>query len=428
MNETGIERMVRDLQALAVGSIGDVGAVGLRTEGAVSSDRGSEILRHEAAQILSMVRPAWEALDGLAFESTRERAGAARPRGSLATVAPLDWQSTAGRWLPTRWQVPAIELERDPVCRRWLIHAAGLAGDFFAARHERILEWVGDAKHARVVGSSEWAAQAEIELDSLSEESSRTLAEARRVGSFIQSADGRRLTASSRPPAPFPREAIWHQLRRHVINLENPRALVPEMVASSLKLPIATCEIPLLYQRWVGIQIVQTLQRQGWTIANDPLGPLWLGGSILAIRDGAELRFDVEQRYVSRASSGADLECVLGETLTPDFTIRFEAPWGHAAWILDATLTQDPEFLFAKQQKYLAGLRMSRARLVAGVPTFARPSRSWVAAPLGGRIPQLTDTDGTTGTFSVDPSQAEHRGLEVWLQDLRWSIRDPRAK
>jgi hypothetical protein len=54
----------------------------------------------------------WESLDGLAFESTREQAGSARPRGAQTGVRPRDWQSNGTRRLPARWQVPALEHER----------------------------------------------------------------------------------------------------------------------------------------------------------------------------------------------------------------------------------------------------------------------------------------------------------------------------
>jgi hypothetical protein len=195
------------------------------------------------------------------------------------------------------------------------------------------------------------------------------------------------------------------------------------MAASTLRLPIPRCDLPMLYQRWVGFELVRTLRKQGWTIATDPLGPLWLGGSIRAIRAGTELRLDVEQRYVSRSTGNGGIDCVMGESLTPDFTLRFASPWGQAAWILDATLSQDPALAVEKQQKYHAGLRMSQPWLVAGVPTFVRPSRSWVAAPLLGRPPHLSDTDGTTGTVSVDPSSLEQKGLEAWLNDLHWWVR-----
>lgn len=423
MNDAATARMIRDLQALAVGIPGQAGGAGLSLGKDTPQDRGSEILLDEATRVLHLIRPAWEALDGEAAESPRERVGATHPRGALASVAGSDWQLRDERWLPTRWQLPAIELERNPHCRRWLIHAAGLAREFFAVRHRRILGWVDEAMRTRVAGDSKWAAQAEIELGHLRDESARLLAEAERLGGFIQNAEGRRLTAWARPPTPFPRAAVWGRLRMHVLNLENPRELLPEMAASSLRLPVAACELPMLYQRWVGDRLVQALQALGWTIASDPFGPLWLGGSIRAVRQDMELRLEVERRYISRTYGNTNLDCVVGESLTPDFTLLFQAPWGQSAWILDATLSREPSIHLEKQEKYLAGLRLSQPSFVASVPTFPRPARSWVASPLGGRLPHLTDANGTMGTISVDPAEEGQPGLMSWLADLQGWVR-----
>ena len=208
-----------------------------------------------------------------------------------------------------------------------------------------------------MVGSSEWAAQAEIELDVVpTSESSRAPADA---GGFqdIRECGRKRMTRLARPPARVssgggldPAAEAPHQLRRtHAKRW-------PKRVASSRQAADRNaCDNPALSTVEVGTQLVQALEQQGWTIATEPIGPLWLGGTIKAIRDGAELQIDVEQRYVSRAPAGTEIECVLGESLTPDFTLRFETPRGRAAWVLDATLTHDPVLLAEKQKNIWRG-------------------------------------------------------------------------
>lgn len=417
MEADHINRMVGELRRFSACLLEPVGPGNSGLANASQSPTAGDTLGATAAAILHAAPSAFEECCRREIVSTRELVASHSPRGGAARILARDWQVRDGKLLPTRWQVPAFECEPDSQSLRWLLHAVECAGDHFRSRLTKLNTWVQDALGARASGQSIWARTAEDELLTLLEECEAMVALADSTAHKLGARAGMRLSPSARLPHPFPRSAIWGALRLHLDHLQNPQALIALLIAESLKDEVPACELPTLYQRWIGLQILHALARCGWSVSGDPSGALWLGGRIKATRQGATLSLEVETRYSRQDRHGA-LHCIRGESLTPDFTFLFQSPQGQQAWILDATLSSEEAVLTEKKAKYLHGLRQTTPRLAAGVPVFPRPGRVWLVTPRGNGTPKLYDDEGRTGHLSLHPGLSPCTGLDAWISDI----------
>jgi hypothetical protein len=183
--------------------------------------------------------------------------------------------------------------------------------------------------------------------------------------------------------------------------------------------PIPLADVPFLYQRWCGLQLLRAFERQGWTRRGELVGPLFLGGRVgLTQASGADVNVWIEPRVSQATMQVTGWGVGHGKAeLTPDFLITCGAAGWRDAFVLDATLSRSDDVL-ASKSKYRTGIVGLDTQFVAGVPVQRRPLRSWAVAPLNGALCRLSDPEGHTGGIPLHPGNLDFRALDAWVGDV----------
>ena len=108
--------------------------------------------------------------------------------------------------------------------------------------------------------------------------------------------------------------------------------------------------------------------------------------------------------------------------VSPDFLLVVKGPSRHDAFVLDATMTTDREVILQKG-KYLTLLRASQPGWAAGLEVYARPLRSWAAAPIQGGLSRQFDQDASWGVLPMHPARFHPAPLRSWVLDVDRYVR-----
>jgi hypothetical protein len=340
------------------------------------------------------------------------------PRGARPSVAIHDYVLSNGVALPLRWLRFDAEQSPDFPALRWALFVCDKLQQELQTQFLRLGRQLEEASLVRS-GDSSWAMQDSQTLRALAQDVQRRVVSMKQAEVGIRAVAGRRIVGNDRAPMPFPQQPAWSRLQRLARDLLNPTAMLATTVRHLFAEPLVLADVPFLYQRWCGLQLVQAFERLGWTRRGDLLGALFLGGRVELVGVGAgQLTIWIEPR-VSRATMPlTGWGCVSkNEELTPDFLITCGEAGMRDAFVLDATLGTSDEVLKSKA-KYRGRIVGVDTMFVAGVPVARRPLRSWAVAPLDSTLCRLSDPEGRTGGVPLHPGRSDFGALDSWVSDV----------
>lgn len=339
------------------------------------------------------------------------------PWSSTPSKSPGDYVNRDGRLLPLRWLSPNFDRTVDTEPLRWLVTVISALREQLEVHSTRLGKQVETARFARS-GDSEYAALDGRALDHMLsdlEGTKRALQQA--IGSITRRVGGR-VSPALRAPNPYPRTPAWQMFRRETNRYLYPEQFLGAWVGDILSEPIPVADVPYLYQRWCGLQILAACQRLGWQINGDKVGALYLGGALSLYKGGNSFRLWIEPRLsLAKATEiGWRSEARTGE-LTPDFLFVCGELGSRDAFVLDATLSTNETLLNGKGT-YRDRMIGHDLVIIAGVPVLRRPVRSWAISPVRSRTCRLSDPFGYTGVIPLDAHSDDFSALEAWLRDV----------
>ncbi len=353
-------------------------------------------------------------VEGLAVEEVRTTSS---PLRATPSRRPNDHALVDGssRLVPVRWLQPTHREEPALQPLRWLLHVVAHLESVLGRHLDRVAKQVHDAAIARS-GSSGYAVLDSERLVAMLEPLKRSEQVLSLAKAQIRHRVGRQIAESDRLPVPFPSAPVWRALRRDIEAFKNPRASLPELLRTVLADPTDMADLPFLYQRWCGLQLLRAFGRSGWSPNGDTVGPLFLGGHIQLVRGDRAIELWVEPRLT--AAKAAQIGCgPVGKTeWTPDYLMVTRTRAGRDVFVLDPTLGGDEAA--AEKDKYLRVLVSPDPTHVAGVAVARKPVRSWACVPSAKGFCELADPEGKSGSIPMNPVQWRAEPLEAWVQDL----------
>jgi hypothetical protein len=339
------------------------------------------------------------------------------PWSAKPSATPGDYANRNGRMLPLRWLRSNVEGAVNIEPLRWVVAVVARMTNQLNVHSSRLGKQVEAARFARS-GYSDYAILDNRALDLMLAEVETRKRALQQVLASINRCAGVRVSSAENLPNPYPRTAAWQIFRREANRYLHPEQFLGGWIVDLLRAPIPVADLPYLYQRWCGLQILSACERLGWTVHGDAVGVLYLGG-VLAISNGARsLRLWIEPRL--NASKAAEIgwqsESRTGE-LTPDFLFVCGEIGRRDAFVLDATLSTD-DIVLEKKGAYLSRMIGHDFHVVAGVPVARRAVRSWAMAPIRSRACRLSDPYGHTGVIPLNAQRDDFAALEAWLQDI----------
>lgn len=339
------------------------------------------------------------------------------PKMAQASRRPSDYAMINEKAIPIKWIKSNHLIVKRLDALRWLL---GLMSAFSEELDQYIAKLRKQVEEARLIRAGE-SIYAQSDMEVLDDMLENVKAIQRRMEScknMIRRETDRYIRPSKIPPNPFPLSPTWQVFRRYINALHDPRVYLSEWVNQLFMDPIAVADIPFLYQRWVGLQILNSAERLGWKSSGNIVGSLFLGGGIEFSQGDVKVYMWVDPRLSSHQSGLIGWKPLnKGHELTPDFVFVSGYPGNRDAFILDATLSTTKETAEDKG-KYRYQLVGDDLQMVAGVPTIKQPLRSWAACPAPSNYCQLLDQHGFKGIIPVNPSQNNFSALDAWMSDL----------
>jgi hypothetical protein len=418
-----LDRMLRDLREFS----GELLEAGLTTPATILAGAAPTSLSSLLARIDAFSREVESALSDAkqrphdADRMTQTRSA----RGASPSRSPADYVISNGRPLPKVWFRLETQDALPMDMARWLAGIAARLGDNLTVESARLSKQIDEATFARD-GESSYALEDAALLDRMRSPLSRAARQLRNTVSLICTQAGAEATPVMRRPRSLPLGQPWQRLRRIAETLDRPTDAIGEWLRSRAHSP-SSADIPFLYQRWCGVQILHAANRLGWTTASDPIGPLFLGGAI-ALRLGEDLvELWVEPRLAETQAARIGWRSPERQELTPDFLFVTGPAGNRDAFVLDATMTTYSVFL-AKKSRYRTKLMGVDPRHIAGVQLPRRPLRAWAAAPVKGETCQVTDSDGFVGVIPIHGAAQSFPALDAWLGDVFRHAREARLR
>lgn len=344
------------------------------------------------------------------------------PRQAFRTLRPADYALHGDRLLPRRWLRPEVapELRIEPL--RWLIHFIDSLQQQLGRYHAR-LEKAGFARE----GQTAYAQEEMKRLTSIGKSVENARHRLDQCLATLYQRAGRTVTGNPRLPHPFPRSAAWQGLRGEIRHRSQAIAQqAAEWLQDADDASLTTAELPYLYQRWCGLQIVRAAARLGWHTDDDAAGALLLGGVIGLGNGTSRLELWIEPRLAAQQAERIGWRSsALGEELTPDFLFVCGPTGARDAFVLDATLSRgkdqrDDRAQVARDKgRYRELLAGMDPVSIAGVLAVRKPLRAWAMAPIRSRSCILgEDREGRTGIIPMDAHTDDFSGLDAWLGDV----------
>lgn len=329
---------------------------------------------------------------------------------------PADWVRSARGIMPQRFV--CIDPAHEPAigALAWVLHLLEALQTELEHVQQRTRRHLEDARQSRR-GTSAWAVRDLGALQHLERRFEFGRIALERGRRSIARRAGRRVLAARRAPSPYPRGRSWWRVRELAADIEDQGRTLAARIARLLDVDPEFADEPVLYQRWCGMRIVQGLEGLGWSVEGDFIGALYLAGRVAFRQGDARIDLWVESR-VTRDEHASGFACVRGADATPDFMIVTPGAGGLDAFVLDATMSTDPEVL-ASKSKYLELLQGRAPAMVAGVVSGPRrPLRSWAAAPMELAHCSLTTQSGSMGIVPLHPVRWQPGPLRAWLSDI----------
>jgi hypothetical protein len=412
-----LDRVLRDLSAFSA----DLLTPGLAptTTLATSFSGASAPLNSVLQSIDAFAKYVPLALDDAALadpQSIRDSDVTPTPMHARPSRRPADYVVRDGLALPRYWLREGLVAAPPIGPLRWLTGLADTLRQQLDIEASRLGKQIEHARFARA-GSSAYALADMHSLDQMQGRLQQARQRLQSGAKAIAAQVDARVAPSNALPNPFPRGLPWKKLRVLREALGQPAQRLGPWLGQALRPPIAVADIPYLYQRWCGVQIIHAAQRLGWRVDGDIVGALFLGGLIRLQCEDELVELWVEPRLSAAQAprigwhSGRDTE------LTPDFLFVTGAPGQRDAFVLDATLSTQQEFL-AEKTRYRHQLIGQDTLFIAGVPQTRRPLRSWSAAPIRSSHCRVADPQGIGGTIPMDANEATFPALDAWLGDV----------
>ncbi len=382
--------------------------------GGGSTSRALLLAVHRIAVLMPTLLDEAQTIEGLALDEVRTTLS---PLRSVPSQRPSDYlmDESTGHLVPLRWLQPTHREEPVLPPLRWLMYVVETLQYLVEQHLRRLTKQVQDAEAVRS-GDSTYALADAVRLRELLapiQRAARLIALARQQ---IQGHAGRLISPSERLPDPFPMSSAWRSLRRDLTSLMNPHAALPELVRSLLTFPVDVAELPFLYQRWCGLQLLRAFARQGWDPAGDTVGPLFLGGKIELRNAGRQIELWVEPRLDRAKATTVGFGPLDTLDVTPDYLIVTRTRGGRDLFVLDPTLMTN--LTESRKDRYLVNIQGVDALLVAGVPVARRPERAWACVPLRTGVCHLGDPAGKSGAIPMHPVHWRSEPLDAWLADV----------
>lgn len=353
--------------------------------------------------------------------SMRDRVALARsPRGARASRRGSDYLAqrsatgTATRIVPSCWLRPEAEREIAEDVVAWLIHLEDLLEHRLAVAIGQVREHVANLLHASPSPQDEAsdAAQSERrlleELERQLEGTHQGLQRARRI---LDSSTARRTHGSSIRPRLSPRGPTWDRMAHVFASIVDPEIGLSDQLRGLLSGNVAGADVPYLYQRWCGLQLVRILEELGHGPRSNAIPVLFLGGEL---RLGERVRLFVEPRIPPGIEEPH--ACGLGNTSKSNATPDYVITCGTRAFVLDPSFSTDAERAHHKA-RYRQLLVHVPHRTLAGQPTFVPVDRAWAAQPLQRDHCLLHDPEARTGIVPMTPGRS-NTALAMWMRDL----------
>lgn len=340
------------------------------------------------------------------------------PKRAIASRAPQDFALVGERLVPTRWNQMIAAPQRPEVALRWLLYILREQLSNHRHAHSRLQKYVGDAT-ASLKGLSSHAEDNLRMLSHALSDCESALIGLRKTISLAENASPSRIKPSGSLPVPFPQEPSWQIFRRLSKVICNPASSIVAYIGEVCDTPILSADLPYLYQRWVVLKLLQSIKRVGWNIIGDPVGAIWLGGKVQLYKDEKRITAWIEPRLTSMRFGlhPSGYYAKNGAEKTPDFLIVAHRESGDEVFVLDATMSKDPDRLDEKG-KYLRDIESSSFRIVAGVPLKRFPLRSWAASPILDSNCRISDEFGNIGVIPMNPNAWNSSPLDAWVSDL----------
>lgn len=330
--------------------------------------------------------------------------------------APRDasgWAMTDGRAMPRYWLRAPLEERLDSRHVEWLNRLVGNAAEKCKRALGRLEEAVTDARDN--IASDSIHAEGDLEaLERLLRDALSTQEAVLRIKRELASrrAASRGLVRGSAAPS---RSPGWSMLRELARISSDGGLAIGARLERILTPPVSTAEFPFLYQRWVGLQLIRSLERAGFALAQDPRAALFLGGYVRFKRDHVALELWVESRLAKgrHHPSGLATDCA---EVSPDFIFAVPGDKGRDFYILDATLSSSDERLKEKAT-YRARCHADVQGAIAGWTARRRPIRAWAVAPIKKQV-ELMSEDGSAGALGLGPGRGGFAHLDAWIGDM----------
>lgn len=375
--------------------------------------------------VLRLVPEALSEAADLADPSTERIATSRIPLRSRAPVRASAYERAGDVIAPTRWDVAIPAARASEQTLRWLLQVTERALGAAREQSGKVSQAVPEAIAFRRARSQYGFGDVE-RLRSLEASLAGVLHRLTDLKTRLKQSAATGITPSSRLPRPFPLTPAWRSLRELYATF-NDRSLLANWVAQSLLRPaerdaarhLAGAELPYLYQRWCGWRLDQALGALGFKPDTDPLPAILLAGTVEYTREETTLTLLCEPRFASRKGSIAGMTVAVGES-TPDFVLLSSGSEGPEAHVLDPTLAKNTEAR-ATKKRYLRTIRMTEARVVAGVRVLPGPERAWAASPLPGtkNLLEYGDWRGVHGTVPMNPLDYRAEPLLDWLRAIK---------
>ena len=423
-----LDRMLADLRSFSSDLLEGLGSRSVRRgsgRGGPGRQAGTATVVVDAVDRLTRLVPvllselegqedeAWSSISVPVFSPVR--AQVSRHPADFRWAEPAPGQED-GKLVPYRWVRELPAPGQSIPALRWLVSLLGGQDALLSAAVGRISKQVDEARVARR-GGSVWAKQDERALDALLTSLSQAGHQLARSRAMVEKTAGARLLPSAQPPAAYPVGTAWQSLRQQARYLADPMSSVSQVVQALIG-DRAEADVPTLYQRWVGLKLLEAFGRAGWCPLEHPAGALYLGGQITLKKGANEIHVWVEARISRNQPHPSGFFCARGDEAMPDYLVVTPGPGGGVdAFVLDATKTGDDEVLRGKG-RYLNLLLGSTPTRVAGVPIARAPMRAWAAAPLARSECVLYGSDGRQGVIPMHPVYFHPEPVNGWIQDI----------
>lgn len=426
MSEGFVDRILADLRAFSPELLEAGATSAVRITSSVRGGGSISALLRAAADVAKLMPRLMQEARSTESELRADERLTRVPVGAMLSRNAAHYVSVDSGLLPQYW------IRREPVVApdlsavRWIAHILVRLEAQVAhalSRIEKYREEMGGAGADSTVS----AAHESEALGSMRGRLERAQYDVNRSRAILVQAAGARVVPSPSAPSPFPQSPAWLSLKRQARAILDPSMALRAGLKTLMAGEVETADVPYLYQRWCGVQLLEAFASLGWRVRGDPLGPLYLGGQIELHRDGARISLWVEAIITQSQANRTGYFCTRGLEARPDFLIVVPGPNGTDAFVLDATKTANDAVLRGKS-KYLDVIASQALVLVAGVPVHRSPLRSWAAAPINRDRCDIHSPDGRSGVVPLHPLRESSRGLRDWVADIdahamAWSMR-----